>query len=112
MKIVRTPEKKQLPESIRKECCLNGAAAQSYIEFHRELALKELERLCSTYGVARAAEPRMVSDDWGDGMKVMEVSIDTLKGRRVKLQWHDFNQAFMQVVDGLGACDLFERDLE
>lgn len=108
MKVVESPEKKIFPSKSVGEYQM-----RSYIEFHRKLALKELERICKKYSAVRATEPRMVSDWWGDGMKVMEVSIDTLKGKRVKLRWVSGNQFFVKPDNSVAKYTfLYENDLE
>ncbi len=108
MKIVKSPEAKKFPSKN-----VGENQMRRYIEFHRKLALEELARICSAYGVARATEPRMVSDWWGDGMKVMEVSIDTLKGKRVKLRWVSGNQFFVKPDNSVAKYTfLYENDLE
>lgn len=114
-----TAEVVRCSDSLNKKMAMWRASLcglpREFIDFHAALARKELQRIISVYGVSKASEPRLVDGGWGDGMKVIEVSVDTLKGRRVKLTWYPgaVQQGFFKCSEEYGgSAILFERDLE
>jgi hypothetical protein len=73
-----------------------------YVDFHRGLAEKELERL-KGLGV-RVHNSFMDGDGWLDGMRTLWV-IAEYRGKLMKLHWHDGNQEFFKDL-GCGSSPL------
>lgn len=111
--IVSSPIREPLPETLKSAMAAYrldlGPMPAGYIEFHVKLAQAEKDRLIETYRVTVLAE-RMVDGGWFDGMREVELVVETRKGRLLKLRWHDGNQGYM-VDTGHGQCALLPADI-
>lgn len=110
-----TPARVALPASIEKQMKLWRmdliGMPKEYIEFHLNLAEARLAALKATFGF-RVVETKMKDAGWFDGMRELNVIIETKRGTLYKLVWCDSNQDFMQKFSaGAGsfnADELFE----
>ena len=70
-----------------------GAIPKDYINYHKELAEKDIFRLKSL-GYNEVEKTReMASDGWMDGMRVIHIQM-VRKDELLKLHWHDGNKEF------------------
>lgn len=91
---------------------LGLGSMRPYIKWHADLALRELARLVNEYNLERHGEPKLESDGWMDGMRVLTAVVETPKGKLLKLQWQDSNQGFFKRLSGGGGSGaLFAKDL-
>ena len=88
-----------LPTEIQNQMCMwrHGLEGfpSSYIQFHKELAEKELENLKVQGLEVLSAE--MKRSGWGDSMRELNVRAIQKVGKEEKviyLHWHDSNQEF------------------
>ncbi len=79
-----------------------GPLRKEYIAEQRKLAYEEVISL-AIYGVKIHTE-EMVSDGWGDGMKVLQVIAEEPDGTLVKLKWHDGNKEFFKACRSAGSA--------
>lgn len=93
-----------LPTKVRNELYLwqhgLGPLPDSYIDFHRKLALAALEDLKKKG--ALVIHKRMGSDGWGDGMRVLQVGLE-IDGTYYSLYWQADNQEFFRELKSGGA---------
>ena len=89
----------ELPVEIKNQMYLwrhgIGGTMQGYIQFHKELAEKELENLKAAGLEVLSTE--MKRGGWGDGMRELNVRAIQKVGKEEKvvyLHWHDSNQEF------------------
>jgi hypothetical protein len=73
-----------------------------YVQFHLGLAHARLDVLQATYGF-RVVEAKLCSAGWFDGMKELNVIVETKSGSLLKLVWCDSNQDFMKKYNGGGS---------
>ena len=87
----------ELPADIQREMKLFRMGAMSlptsYINFHRDLALKAKEELAKTHTIHR---DYMAKDGWFDGMRVVYLIVEDEGGRLFKLHWHDGSQTYFK----------------
>jgi len=104
--------KVDLPESVSKEMKAWRAgfgSISTYVDFHLDLAKRRLVVLKENYGLT-VHSTSIVSDGWGDGMRVVQAVVETRSDNLLKLKWMDANQDFG--VEKHGTSMLFERDLK
>lgn len=84
-----------------------GAPPQSFIEFHKALALTALDALEKDFIVHK----NWVADDgWMDRMVVVWAILEHKKtGKLVKIHWHDSNQEFFASHESGGSSPLSFR---
>ena len=83
-----------------------------YIKWHATLAQHELARLVDEYNLVKHGKPKLESDGWMDGMRVLTMVVETPTGNLLKLRWHDGNQGFFKCSQGHGGSSaLFAEDL-
>ena len=104
--------KVDLPESVSKEMKawrVGFGSIAPYVDFHHDLSRKRLQFLRENYGLT-VHSTKVVSDGWGDGMRVLQAVVETRSDNLLKLKWMDANQDFG--VEKHGTSMLFERDLK
>lgn len=115
-KFVVRPERVELPDDIQASMDnwrLAGSwcpPPETYVEFHRQLATKELQRITAVYGVQIMVEQMNVAPGLND-MQVLEAHVATPSGLIRVITWDDTFQGFMQKLPGGGLGILMERDL-
>jgi len=91
-------EKAKLSEDIKRSMDLWRKGfeplPQSYMDFHTELAKKDLEILKSKN--IQILKEWVADDGWMDGMKVLWAEIRLPNGSYKKIHWHDGNQEFFE----------------
>ena len=103
--------RKETPADIKRELKywrLGACALDKYITWHKELAEERIDYLKRHYGL-KVHNSNMVSDGWFDGMRVLQLIVETSTGALMKLKWMDSNQDFGNVRHGTAM--LFEKDL-
>lgn len=89
--------RKELPVEIINEMKLWRLGLESfpksYIQFHKELAEKEIENLKKQNVIVHRTY--MNSDGWCDGMRVLFAIIE-VNNELMKIHWHDGNQEFFR----------------
>lgn len=81
---------------------------EEYINFHKNLAELRLAFLQSNYGF-RIVEKSMRSAGWFDGMRELNVIIETKSFKLRRLVWNDANQDFM-LASELGGATVFAEE--
>ena len=107
--------KTKLPENIARKMDMWRAELigmpNEYIDFHRELAWKEIDRL-KTLGFKEVENTRkMASDGWSAGMRL--VYIQMVLGKKLHfLCWCDGNQEFFTKCEsGFGSIPLDTKEV-
>lgn len=111
--IVASPVRSSLPEALKASMALYrldlAPLPEGYIEWQVKLAQTERERLEEAYRLTVHAEA-MVNSGWADGMRELQLVVETRSGKLLKLRWCDSNQGFL-VDTGHGQTALFPADL-
>jgi hypothetical protein len=81
----------------------------SYVGWHKSLALEELNELRDKYDL-KIHTSYMGDDGWLDGFKCIHAIVETKSEALLKLKWHDGNQSFMKRSSGWSI--LSESDLQ
>lgn len=115
-KIKEKVEKVALPDEVRNAMNLwrnpylgGGNIPECYIDFHRQLATKAIEKIKELgFTIHRVFEER---DGWFDGMMIVAVIVESKHYRLSKIVWSDSNQWFM-LADPCGAKICLSHTLE
>ncbi len=90
---------------------LGIGSVRPYATWHAKLARTEVSRLVAEFNLKAHGEGTFASDGWFDGMKVLNIVVETPAGNLIKLRWHDGNQGFMKCLPSAGASKLSPKDL-
>lgn len=82
-----------------------------YAKWHAKLARAEVKRLVAEFDLKTHGEGTFASDGWFDGMRVLNIVVETPTGNLIKLRWHDGNQGFMRRHPSAGSSILFAKDM-
>ena len=82
----------KIPDAIENQMKLwrMGAVGlpQEYIEWHKELALKDLPEFAAANGL-KVWGAKLVDDGWCDGMKFVAAVVENANGKLFKIKWAD-----------------------
>jgi hypothetical protein len=84
---------------------------ESYVKHHENLAEEGLKALTDRGILVHSKQT--VMDGWGDGMRLLQVVIETPSGELLKLKWHDshYNGSFFKIHKSGGSSRLSAEDL-